>query len=170
VEGADALGLIAEVGIAIAGFAGVIATLRAPGGKVRAYAAFRIGILLGLSGSTVLLALLPFAFEFGGLASGKIWALSSVAAFVLVGSFQLIFFQLSRALTPDAPEDRPPGIRFVMVFGAAILLGINVLQLANAAWFRELWPFYVGLLMLTAYSLFSFAYLLFGTSSSEVPA
>lgn len=30
-EGADALGLIAEVGIAIAGFAGVVATLREPG-------------------------------------------------------------------------------------------------------------------------------------------
>ena len=59
-EGADALGLIAEVGIAIAGFAGVVATLRAPRGRVRAYAAFRIGILLGLSASTVLLALLPF--------------------------------------------------------------------------------------------------------------
>lgn len=30
-EGREGLGLIAEIGIAVAGFAGVIATLRAPG-------------------------------------------------------------------------------------------------------------------------------------------
>ena len=57
-EGADALGLIAEVGIAIAGFAGVVAALRAPGGRMSTYAAMRIGILFVFSASTVLLALL----------------------------------------------------------------------------------------------------------------
>jgi hypothetical protein len=44
-EGADALGLIAEVGIAIVGFAGVIATLRASGGRIGSYAAVRIAML-----------------------------------------------------------------------------------------------------------------------------
>jgi hypothetical protein len=34
VEGADVLGLIAEIGIAVAGFAGVVATLRAPRGTI----------------------------------------------------------------------------------------------------------------------------------------
>ena len=73
-EGGDALGLIAEVGIAIAGFAGVIAALRAPGGRIAPYAAFRIGTLLGTSALAVLLALLPFAFHFAGLTSATIWA------------------------------------------------------------------------------------------------
>jgi hypothetical protein len=54
VEGADALGLIAEVGIAIAGFAGVIVTLRAPGGAMETYAAVRIGALFGWSPTAVL--------------------------------------------------------------------------------------------------------------------
>ena len=49
VEGADALGLIAEIGIAIAGFAGVIATLRAPRGRMGSYAVMRIGNLLAYS-------------------------------------------------------------------------------------------------------------------------
>ena len=53
-EGADAIGLIAEIGIAIAGFAGVIAALRAPGGRIGAYAAMRIGGLLGQNATLVL--------------------------------------------------------------------------------------------------------------------
>ncbi len=169
-EGADALGLIAEVGFAIAGFAGVIAALRAPGGRMEPYAVLRIGILLGLSTSTVLLALLPFAFEFAGPASGKIWALSSSAAVVLVGTFQIVMFRLPQVVRPPAPEDRPPGIRFVFAYSVAILIGVNVLQLANAVWFWELWPFYVGLLTLTAYSLFHFAYVLLAPARAEVPA
>lgn len=169
-QGADALGLIAEVGIAIAGFAGVIAALRAPGGRIGAYAAHRIGISLGLSTSTVLLALLPFAFEFAGLATGKIWVLSSSATVVLIGTFQIVTFRLQQVLRPATPEDRPPGIRFVIVYGTATLVGVNVLQLVNVVWFSELWPFYVGLLTLTAFSLISFAYNLFAPSSVEVPA
>jgi hypothetical protein len=78
VEGGDALGLIAEISIAVAGFAGVVATLRAP--------------------------------------------------------------------------------------------GIIVLQLANALCFRQLWPFFLGLLALTAHSLLLFAYILFAPSRAEVQA
>ena len=88
-EGADALGLIAEVGIAIAGFAGVIAALRAPGGRMGPYAAFRIGILLGQSTAVVLFALLPFALHHAGLTGGTVWTLSSagMAGLVSLGFF-----------------------------------------------------------------------------------
>jgi len=66
-EGGDALGMIAEVGIAIAGFAGVVAALRALGGKIGPYAAMRIGNLFAYCAGTVVLALLPFGLSFGGL-------------------------------------------------------------------------------------------------------
>ena len=88
-EGADALGMIAEVGIAIAGFAGVIATLRAPGGKIGTYAALRIGGLLYLSATVVLLSLLPFAFHFAGVSSRAIWGLSSGAMVALATAIVL---------------------------------------------------------------------------------
>ena len=142
--------------------------MRAPGGKIKSYSAFRIGLLLSLSASAVFLALLPFAFEFAGLSSGKIWTLSSSAMVVLVGTFQIVTFRLHSVLAPAAPEDRPPGLRFVVAGSAAALIGVNVLQLANAAWLRELWPFYVGLLTVTMYSLFQFAYLLFAPAITEV--
>jgi hypothetical protein len=44
------------------------------------------------------------------------------------------------------------------------------LQIANAVFFRQLWPFYVGLLIITTFSLFMFAYILFAPSRVEVPA
>ena len=169
-EGADALGLIAEVGIAIAGFAGVIATLRARGGRIGAYAAMRIGILFVFSASAVLLALLPFAFQIANLASATIWALSSSAMLVILGTVQFVMFRISRSALPSAPEDRAPGVGVVITYSAAILAGVHVLQLANAAFFRQLWPFYVGLLIITTFSLFMFAYILFAPSRSEVPA
>ena len=76
-EGADALGLIGEVGIAIVGFGGVIAALRAPGGTMGLYAKFRVATVLSMSATVVLLALIPFAFHYAGLTSNTIWAVSS---------------------------------------------------------------------------------------------
>jgi hypothetical protein len=171
VEGADALGLIAEVGIAIAGFAGIIATLRAPGGRIGTYAAFRIGIILGHSATTVLLALFPFALHFAGLDSSRLWALSSsvMAVFVVSTSFLLpyLWFQHVR---PLAPENRAPGRALITIIYYPFMAAIAVLQLFNAVFFGQLWPFYVGLLAITAYSLFQFAYVLFAPSRAEVPA
>ena len=167
-EGADALGLIAEVGIAIAGFAGVVATLRAPGGRIGAYAALRIGMLLGTSAEAVLLALLPFALHFAALSCATTWALSSSAMAVLVVTGFLVTrrFVIKGAL--PAPEDRAPGLRLVAPVNMATWTAIVVLQLANVAFFHQLWPFYVGLLALTAHSLFLFAYILFAPSRSEM--
>jgi hypothetical protein len=167
-EGADALGLIAEIGIAIAGFAGVVATLRAPGGRMGAYAALRIGMLLGTSGTVVLLALLPFALHSAGMSAGTLWAVSSSAMVVLVMTSTLVALRVSNTALPVAEEDRAPGVKFVSFVYFAVLIGNIVLQLANAASFGQLWPFYVGLLALTTYSLFMFAYVLFAPSRAEV--
>ncbi len=168
-EGADALGLVAEIGIAIAGFAGVVAALRAPGGRIGAYAAMRIGILLGMSGTVVLLALLPFALHFAGLGVERIWAVSSSAVVMMIVLNFLVLRRASNAF-PVAEEDRPPGLKFVVGSYFAILTGTMALQLANAASLQQLWPFYVGLLALTTYSLFQFAYILLVPSRAEVPA
>jgi hypothetical protein len=135
-----------------------------------AYAATRIGILFAFSASAVLLALLPFAFEFADLASATIWALSSSAMLVILGTVQFVLFRISRRALPSAREDRAPGVGLVRTSSIAIFAGVQVLQLANAAFFRQLWPFYVGLLIITSYSLLMFAYILFAPSRSEVPA
>ena len=169
-EGADALGMIAEVGIAIAGFAGVIATLRAPGGKIGTYAALRIGGLLYLSATVVLLSLLPFAFHFAGVSSRAIWGLSSGAMVALATAILLAPYTFVKSMRPTATPDLAPGIgRLQPIFMTIQTLNV-VLQAGNVAFIRQLWPFYVGLLTITTLSLFSFAYILFAPSRSEVQA
>jgi hypothetical protein len=169
-EGADALGLLAEIGIAIAGFAGVIATLRAPGGKMGSYEALRIGVLLGQSANVVLLALLPFALHFAGLSVRAIWFVSSSAMAVLVMMAFLLMLRVAKAVVPVREEDRTSGSKFVFVSTIAVTTGIVALQLGNLTFLRQLWPFYVGLLTLITQSLFAFAYILFAPSRGEVQA
>jgi len=111
-EGADALGLIAEIGIAIVGFTAVVAALRAPDGRIGAYAAIRIGGLLGQSATVVLVALLPFGLHHTGLGSNTIWALASSVMALLNLSVMLISVRASRRVIFVLPEeDRSPGIR-----------------------------------------------------------
>ena len=168
-EGGDALGLIAEIGIAITGLAGVIATLRAPGGRIGAYGAMRIGNLVAYSAPAVLLAIIPFGLAFAGLPSASVWMLSSsamaaVVAVVFLGTIQIGY--VGGAL--PATEDRAPGQRLFVPYAIAVPTGIIALQLANAAFLHQLWPFYLGLLGLTAHSLFLFAYILFAPSRAEM--
>ena len=117
-EGADALGLIAEVGIAIAGFVGIVVALRAQGEPLRAYEALQVGTLLGVSAEAVLLALLPFALHFVGLGSAMTWALSSAAMLILLGTLQVVTFRLARRLQPGV---RPPRETARMAIGTVML-------------------------------------------------
>jgi hypothetical protein len=167
VEGADALGLIAEVGIAIAGFVGIVVALRAQSGAIGAFDELRIGTLLGVSAVAVLLALLPFALHFGGLGSETTWALSSAAMLLLLGSLQVVMFRLGTQLNPDI---RGPAPTARMVIGTATLGTATLLQIPNLAVMHQLWPFYAGLLIITAHSLYIFALILFAPSRSEVQA
>ena len=167
-EGGDALGLIAEVGIAIAGFAGVVATLRAPDGRIGAYATLRLGMLLGMSATVVLLALLPFAFHFGGLSTEVIWGLGS-GAMVLLGAATLLAPRtFLKDQLPIETADLAHGAGRVWAITMSIHTLNFVLQAANVAFMRQLWPFYVGLLTFTETSLFAFGYILFVPSRIEV--
>jgi hypothetical protein len=170
VEGADALGLIAEVGIAIAGFAGVIAALRAPGENMGGYAAFRIGILFGTSAQAVLLALLPVGLHFAGLTGTAIWIISSSAMAGLVAMLWLTGFAAGSRVAPAAREDRAPEALLVAGVNAGGWAGIILLQLVNAMILRDFWLLYIGLFALTALAQFQFAYVLFAPSRVEVPA
>ncbi len=168
-EWSDALGLIAEIGIAITGFAGVVAALRAQGGRMGAYAAFRIGLLLVQSATAALLALFPFALHYAGLSSSTVWALSSS---VLAGVILFVGFLagplIYRRVAPAALEDRAPGLRRIGPYSFAYMGVIVALQLTNVASIHMLWPFYVGLLGITGYSLFQFGWVLLAPGRTEV--
>jgi len=52
----------------------------------------------------------------------------------------------------------------------ALSAAIFVLQLANIVFIRQLWPLSLGLIGLTALSLFVFGYILFAPARAEVEA
>ena len=168
-EGADELGLIAEVGIAIAGFAGVVAALRAPGGRIRPYTAFRIGVLIGLSASAVLLSILPSTLHFAGVSSHGIRTVSSSVMVLSIVAIFLFAFRATSKLA-RAGQEGPPGLRFFAPFIVSTYASIIALQVANIAFQQQLWPFHLGLLLMTALSLVAFAYILFAPTRGEVPA
>jgi hypothetical protein len=167
-EGADALGLIGEVGIAVAGFAGVVAVLRAPGGRMEPYSALRIGVLLAESGTAAVMALLPFVLHHAKLDTSAIWTVSSAALAALVLLILMVALLLGKRLFPAAPDQQPAGIWLMMPLYLGLFGIIIAFQLFNLAFARQFWPFLAGLLALTVLSLFMFAHVLFAPARSEV--
>jgi len=88
---------------------------------------------------------------------------------VVVVSIFLGATLVARRVLPET-GDLAPGLRIYTIYLFVFMAGIILLQLFNVATFRELWPFYLGLLALTTHSLFTFAFILFAPSQSEVQA
>ena len=92
-----------------------------------------------------------------------------MATLVPAGLLGLRGFLWAKGLIPGV-GDRAPGAGLVVPLYLAIVAAIFALQFTNAMFIRELWPFFLGLLVLTAWSLFQFAYVLFAPSRAEVQA
>ena len=77
VQGSEALSTIAEVGLGLAGFTGILVALgQSPEASSRP-GVLRLLLLLVSSLGAVFLALLPFALQESGVSSGACWRLSS---------------------------------------------------------------------------------------------
>ncbi len=168
-DDADALGVIAEIGIAVAGFAGVVAALRAPDGRLGSYTAFRVGVLLGMSAAVVVLSLFPIALLQGGLADSMVWVVASAVMGLVVFSVFIVAVPLAfkRTLWPSEAAESPAGTRWVRPLAFTWMGMVVMLQIANVASIGELWPYYAGLVAITAYSMFQFAWILLAPARSE---
>ena len=135
----DALGTIAEIAIAVAGFSGVAAVLgRRSQGEWTPLDVFRLRALLLSSFSIVVFCFLPIVLDLTALAPSQIWALSSGAWLTWIAfTFALRISQVRRATagTGDPIERRYAG--FLTSIGLAALL----LHGANLIIFRVEWPY-----------------------------
>ncbi len=61
-------------------------------------------------------------------------------------------------------------MRFFAPFIVSTYASIIALQVANIAFQQQLWPFHLGLVLMTALSLVVFAYILFAPTGAEVQA
>ena len=97
-QGSDVLTVIAEIGVALAGFSGIVVALRQR--SVESWSPPEILRLRFLVYSSVLIflfALLPFAFHHLGAAPAVTWSVSSLALAFVCGGALLLTVTRSRA-------------------------------------------------------------------------
>ncbi len=113
--------------------------------------------------------MLPSTLHFAGVSGQGIWRLSSSMMVLLIAAILLGSIR-SVARLRRAGEEGPPGLRFFAPFIVSTYASIVALQVANVAFLQQLWPFHLGLLLMTALSLVAFAYILFAPPRGEVQA
>ena len=79
---------IAEIGIAIAGFSGLVVVMRKSSGPLNAIEKYRMSVLLSTAFGAMFLALLPGTLQHLGLADDILWRTSS--AFLTAFSFAFV--------------------------------------------------------------------------------
>ena len=101
----ESLTTIAEIGIALAGFSGLVVVLRKKSGALNEIEKYRMSVLLTTAFGAMFLALLPAALQQLGLADDILWRTSS--AFLTTFSFAFVlgwvlssrrFFQVAREI------------------------------------------------------------------------
>ena len=134
-----------EVGIAIAGFTGIVIALskRDAGADARA---LLVSILLLTSIGSVSFSFLPMLLSLAGLEDSTVWCVSSSAFLVYIAG---VFTYRSRQIGSVRPRSSAP----VMVGGSLFIAGV-LLQIPNAFAWRAAWPY---LVLIVAYVLYSFS-------------
>ncbi len=157
----DALFTVTEVGIALAGFSGVVAILgRRSSGEWSAPDWLRFAMLLALSFGAVLFSLFPTLALALGASEPAAWALSS---FMLAAFFVTTYILINRRVSRLGEEAAPqftPATRITTgatMLPVVIVLGLNA---AGIGFSQEFGPFFLGVLWLLGLAGFQFYRLL----------
>ena len=153
----EALGIAAQIAVALAGFAGVVVVFRresvhewSPADKLR------LRLLLGNS-------ILPLGLCMMGMLlltikpiPAGIWRWCSAIAFVISISFGTTMMKTFRGLNlRDVQRDRTT--RFVFYLFGAVSTATIILQLYNTALLGVFWPFFTGIVYQLLTGVFQFA-------------
>jgi hypothetical protein len=133
-----------EVGIGIAGFAGIVAVLghRSTGEWTRADRG-RMAILLQTSFATVLLSFFPLLVSGTVADRGVLWSICSGAYAAYTVLSVVIRIPRVRELRKDPANEIDDAYLYLVSSAVAISV---VLQLANIVWLRTGWPYAAGVL------------------------
>lgn len=146
-QGSDQLTAIAEVGVALAGFTGVIGALGMRDHTSLSEAArLQVWLMLEFSLGTVFFSLLPFAPANFGAADSLIWSISSgvMAVFMLV-HFMIVGPRIRELNRRDAWIGGVVSkLTLAMVVSLFLIQGLNTVDWLFAPSYG---PYYVGLLM-----------------------
>jgi hypothetical protein len=132
---ADLLATLAQLGVALAGFSGIVVVLGArASGEWSTRERQLLSALLATSGGVILWSLLPLLLLAAGLADPSVWLLSSASWFVT--QLAILFIRARQfARDPGAEGWERRFLILAFVGGVTVL----VLQLVNL-WLRASWP------------------------------
>ncbi len=123
---------IAEIGIGLAGFSGLVVALRKQAGPLSSIQIYRMRILFALSFGAMFLSLLPDLMSDLGLDELKIWRSSSLTMSVYSGLFLYWWIASSRRIAKTVPEIFTWRAFSIMATGHTINLLLQVAVLSSA--------------------------------------
>jgi hypothetical protein len=159
-EGNDILQTIAEIAIALTGFAGIVVAL---GGRrseeFSGYALMRFRILLLASLLALGLALLPFFWHYIGVPPDVAWSICSAVVVVVAVPIGVHDVRSFRAYSDEIPSFDRRAAPIIAVLGFVLWLT----QLANVLFLHAFGPFLAAPLWFVGFSALSFSRLLLST-------
>ncbi len=156
-EPSEALGIAAQIAVALAGFAGVVVVFRRE--SVHEWSPldkFRLRLLLMNSVLPLALCMLGLLFLTIKPLPADIWKWCSVFAFVVLVLFAVTSMTIFRRL--HLSQLQSYGRATHLVFNLFGILGtaVMLLQLFNAAVLSAFWPFFTGIVFQLTGAMFQF--------------
>jgi predicted MFS family arabinose efflux permease len=148
---------IIEASIALIGFSGLVVVLgRRPSGEWSSADRTRLTLLLATGFVVLACTLLALVLLSAGLSHAVVWAWSSIVWVVLV--MPVALWVVSRVVREPAESTGRPSYYSVANF--ALIAAAAAVQVANAAYLAESWPFLLALAVLLLTGVVAFFRLL----------
>ena len=156
----DLLTTFAQLGLATAGFSGVVAALSSQSSPLQQIDRLRIRVLFGASSFVVFFSLLPVGLSVAGVPDPLRWSLAS--SLYLLGYVPAIaMVWRNRKLSDERPRT------LVRAFIRSQLVVNLILLAANAAILTTVWPYLLALGIQLVLALVIFSMLLFDSLPGE---
>ena len=153
----EALGIAAQIAVALAGFAGVVVVFRRE--SVHEWSPldkFRLRLLLMNSVLPLALCMLGLLFLTIKPLPADIWKWCSVFAFVVLVLFAVTSMTIFRRLHLGQLQSYGRATYFVFNLFGILGTAVMLLQLYNAAILGAFWPFFTGIVFQLTAAMFQF--------------
>ena len=164
----DSLQTVADIGVALAAFSGLIVVLRKDTGPLTPVQKYRLQILLLLAFGATFLSLLPELLLTFGITTDGLWWICNAVLTVYSFVFLAWWVSRSRQIRPADPGifNRNAFIR--MIVGHAIVLALQIAYLSSATELNGAAVFLAGLFWYLLHSVQQFTRMLFIRSKSDL--
>jgi len=159
----ELLTAMVEASIALMGFSGLVVVLgRRSSGEWFPGDQTRLINLLGIGFVLLACTLGALILASAGLRDATVWALSSVVWLTVSLPYAVWLSRRVVWVPPEPPAPREPAKRWAPYFGGGLAAYVATagLQVANAAFLAEFWPFLLGLAVLLIFGVTQFIRLL----------